>query len=368
MVCHEASLTGAPRIGFDTALFLAASHEVHLVVKAGGPLIEQPRYAALRALYRNVETQDISYAKRLKRVNRVLADICPDLLYVNSVAAGDWCEAGARSGAAVVLHTHEMKSNLSHIFAAIIKPRCLSQVNLLVSASQEAMNDLQAFTGGRFENSMNLGVFVDAADVLSRGEQRVAPPVNAAGGAPRSGRRRIGMCGIAEPRKGADLFLHLASRLPEYDFVWIGPWHVSSNPAMYSPLSSLDNFYVTGQTDNPYAHFRTLDAFVLTSREDPNPLVVPEALLFGIPVVAFSETGGSKKMLERFGYVLSGTPDSGRLAAILPAIVDGARGLWLSQQAGRLRSEIDWATKLPRLQRALEDLTRRSRNQRDAVF
>ena len=174
MVCHEASLTGAPRIGFDIALFLAMSHEVHLVVKASGPLIEQPRYAALRALYRNVETQDISYAERLKRANRVLADIRPDLLYVNSVAAGDWCEAGARSGAAVVLHTHEMKSNLSHIFVAVTQPRRLSQVDLLVCASQESMDDLRAFTGSRFENSMNLGVFVDTAEVLSRGEQRVA--------------------------------------------------------------------------------------------------------------------------------------------------------------------------------------------------
>ena len=33
VVCHEASLTGAPRIGFDIALFLSHSHEVSFARK-----------------------------------------------------------------------------------------------------------------------------------------------------------------------------------------------------------------------------------------------------------------------------------------------------------------------------------------------
>ena len=36
LVCHEASLTGAPRIGFDIAAYLAERHETTLLVKRGG--------------------------------------------------------------------------------------------------------------------------------------------------------------------------------------------------------------------------------------------------------------------------------------------------------------------------------------------
>ena len=369
VVCHEASLTGAPRIGFDLALFLAESHEVHLVVKTGGPLLDQPRYVKLKSTCRNVNSFlsvcDLPYADRLERAVRILEEVRPDLLYVNSVAAGEWCEAGARVGAAVVLHTHEMRDSLPYLLSRVASPRLLEWVDLLVGASRTTLDDLQEVTGVRFGGSMlDFGIFIDTEAVLAQGEMTPSPPVNARGGSPGGTRRMVAMCGHAQPRKGADIFFDLACRLPQYDFLWIGPWeppdtlHNDDVVKRYRSRS-LENFYVTGLTNNPFAYFRQVDALLLTSREDPNPLVVAEALLFGKKAIAFSETGDSKALLHRFGYVLSGAPDSERAAAILPAIVESENGPWLSRLAEDAKSEVDGTKKLAGLQDLLEDLVER---------
>ena len=368
VICHETTLTGAPRAGFEIALFLSRAHDVHLVAKTGGPLLDQPRYKELKAGCRIVDTYvraiESSYTDRVEKAVRVLQKIRPDLIYVNSTCAGEWCEAGARTGSAVVLHTYEMAKVLPFILAELVTPRILAWVDLLVGHGRRALDDIQELTGVQVENRMILDVFGDPETILAQGEADVEPPVNARGEALGHGRRRVAMCGSAEVRKGPDVFFDLAGRLPEYDFIWIGPWgppDTTHNDDVFERFrsQSLDNFYVTGLTKHPGAYLRQIDVFVLTSREDPNPLVVAEALLFGKKVVAFSETGDSRVLLERFGYVLCGAPDSERAAAVLPAIVEGEEGLWLSNLAEEARSAIDPAEKLRRLQERLEDLVAR---------
>lgn len=373
MVCHEASLTGAPKVGFELALFLAESHEIHLIVKADGPLLEQPRYAKLKESHRNVDTHhetcDLPYADRLEQAVRILEEIRPNLLYVNSVAAADWCEAGAGVAAAVVLHTHEARTSLPSLLSRVASPRLPDWTDLLVGASRTTLNDMQEVTGVRFEDCLDFGILVDAESILAQGKLSVdPPPVNARGDSPDHDRRMVAMCGLAQPRKGTDVFFDLARRLPQYDFLWIGPWEPPDTMLNDTVIKcfrsqSLPNFYVTGLTENPYAYLRETDAFVLTSREDPNPLVIAEALLLGKKVVAFSETGSSKALLDRFGYVLSGTPNSERAAALLPSIIEGENGSWLLRLADDVKSELDGAKKLSEIQKRLEDLVERKREQ-----
>lgn len=368
VICHEATLTGAPRVGFEIALFLSRAHEVHLVAKTGGPLLDQPRYKELKAGCRIVDTYvrafESSYTDRVGKAVRVLKEIRPDLIYVNSTCAGEWCEAGARAGSAVVLHTYEMAKALPFVLGELATPRVLAWVDLLVGHGRRALDDIQELTGVQVENRMILDVFGDPETILAQGEADVEPPVNARGEAIGRDRRRVAMCGAAEARKGSDLFFDLAGRLPQYDFIWIGPWgppDTFGNDDVFERFRSqpLDNLYVTGLTEHPGTYLRQIDVFVLTSREDPNPLVVAEALLFGKKVVAFSETGDSKVLLERLGYVLCGATDSERAAAVLPAIVEGEEGLWLSNLAEEARAAIDPAEKLRRLQERLEDLAAR---------
>ena len=373
VVCHEASLTGAPRIGFDVAASLAERHETTLLVKRGGPLIDFPRYAGLRDGYRCLDTShEVSgqtYRQRVDGARAVLEELAPDVLYVNSVASGDWCEAGARTGIPVALHTHETRDSLPGLLSSVCTPRVLRWTDLLVGASRGALEDIEELTGTVVRRHFELGIFVDADTVLEQSQAQVSPPVTADGmPLPDSGtteRPAVGMCGLAQPRKGADLFFEVARRLPDCDFVWIGPWappETDLNGATVERFRQerLPNFYVTGLVDNPYAHLHRIDAFVLTSREDPNPLVIAEALLLDKAVLAFSGTGASAAALARFGYAFTGPPDADRIVAMLPRILAHDAHERRREGPERLRSEVraeyDGAGKLRALEEALERL------------
>lgn len=366
VVCHEASLTGAPRIGFDIAAHLAGDHEVTLLAKKGGPLIDHAQYAGLRPAYRvlntNHEVCDDTYRERVASAEELLGELEPDLLYVNSVASGEWCEAGKRADVPVVLHTHETRDSLPSLLSSVCTPRVLRFADLLVGASEQALDDIETLTNTRAAGRLGTGIFVDADAVYAGARQTVPPPVNAGGEELTLGDRRIvAMCGLAQRRKGADIFLAVAERLPQYDFVWIGPWtpaETDLNGATHDRFAALRlrNFFYTQLTDNPYAHLQSADAFVLTSREDPNPLVVAEALLLGCKVLAFADTGASVAMLERFGYALTGGPDAERLAAILPRILEDEPGAWHAAAAEGARAVVDGAGKLAQLQETLERL------------
>ena len=379
IVCHEASLTGAPRIGFDVAAHLARSHEVSLLAKKGGPLIDLPQYAPLRARYRvlntNHEVCDHTYRQRVANAVETLGGIEADLLYVNSVASGDWCEAGKRARMPVVLHTHETRDSLPSLLSSVCTPRILRFTDLLVGASDRALDDIEELTNTPMANRFDIGIFVDADAVLAGAEQSAPPPVNANGAplATDGNRPVIAMCGLAQRRKGADIFFGVAERLPQYDFVWIGPW-TPAQTGLNEPTHQryralkLANFFHTGLTENPYPHLRRADVFVLTSREDPNPLVVAEALLLGRKVVAFSETGASVAMLERLGYALVGAPQVERLAAILPRILEREAGAWQMAAADNVRTLVDSAAKLEGLQEMLERLVAKdAANMRDVA-
>ena len=366
VVCHEASLTGAPRIGFDIALSLTSNHDVTLLSKGPGELIELPHYAPLRPSYRVLNTSHVvcnmTYRERVAHAIDLLRELRPDMLYVNSVCSGEWCEAGARATIPVVLHTHETRGTLPALLSNVCTPRILTWTDFLVGASRRALDDLEELTSTSVGNGnrLDIGIFIDTTTVLALRDADVKEPVNARNHARdyRMERPAVAMCGVAQRRKGSDIFFDLATQLPQYDFIWIGPWSPSetheNKPTFERFMSlALDNFYVTGLTTNPYAHLSRADTFLLTSREDPNPLVVAEALVLGRKVIAFAETGSSVAMLETHGYAFSGSPSVDRLKSLLPKVVDGDAS-WRTQMSERVRAEVDGAQKLATLTRVLE--------------
>ena len=57
-----------------------------------------------------------------------------------------------------------------------------------------------------------------------------------------------------------------------------------------------------GEIENPYPLFDRMDVFTVTSRADPFPLVVLEAMALGKPVVGFAE-GGVPEQLDTTGIL-----------------------------------------------------------------
>ena len=366
VVCHEASPMGAPRIGFDIAAFLAERHEITLLAKMGGALVDCPRYASLRGSYRCVGTSQhssgLTYAQRVDAAVVDLRELSPDVLYVNSVMSGEWCEAGARVGIPVALHTHETRHRLPAILSGVCTPSVLRWVDLLVGASRTAICDVEEITDTSVRNRFEFGIVADVESVLSLSAREVPPPRNSQDdplGRASGTRPIVGMYGLPEA-EGSDIFVETATRSPDYDFLWIGSWGSPERRDTGVALEQfksrgLRNLYLTGPVDNPYPYMDMLDTFVLTSGVDPNPLVLAEALLLGKKTLAFSGTGASLELLARFGYAFHGNVDAARVAEVLPVVLQDRTG-WQSDLSERVRREVDGKQKLKQLEALLEGL------------
>ena len=117
--------------------------------------------------------------------------------------------------------------------------------------------------------------------------------------------------GTADFRKGIDLFLSAAQQLIqlekdfEYHFIWTGKIYNEELENWY--LLQLDKYNLKERFHNvdfikDKEEYQNLvacsDAFWLTSREDPFPSVMIEALEFGTPVLGFKNSGGANTLLD----------------------------------------------------------------------
>jgi glycosyltransferase involved in cell wall biosynthesis len=203
----------------------------------------------------------------------------------------------------------------------LAKLEVMSMCDGVVLAADDLEHDITEVFGSVPGKCLRFGIVVDTQEIAQLGGENGAIAQNAAGAAIAWGERAsIGMCGVASPRKGSDIFFETASRLPQHDFVWIGNWtpnEAPENPVYEQFLAArLPNLYVSGGVDNPYKFIRRLDLFFLSSREDPNPLVLAEALLLNTPILAFGATTAVSDFLGRTAILCHGatnTPDAERV-------------------------------------------------------
>lgn len=145
----------------------------------------------------------------------------------------------------------------------------------------------------------------------------------------------IGGCGNAEWRKGNDLFNWIARNvisktapLPVF-FVWIGagPQH-----EIYELIESdirlmglSDRIILIPPTPQALDYINRFDILLLSSREDPYPLVVLEAALQEIPVVCFEDAGGAPELIESdAGFVVPYLDITAASDAIIQLVLDPA--------------------------------------------
>ena len=114
--------------------------------------------------------------------------------------------------------------------------------------------------------------------------------------------------GYADLRKGFDLFLHAwraaARQSSAAMFCWLGDIDPTIRAYLGPEIAAAEasgRFRLAGHQSDVAAWFSAADAFVLTSREDPYPSVVLEALCAGLQVAAFAGSGGIPDLLAEFG-------------------------------------------------------------------
>lgn len=139
-------------------------------------------------------------------------------------------------------------------------------------------------------------------------------------------------CGTRDLRKGIDLFVQLAALVRaratrSVHFVWLGAEQYGAYFEKFieldiSQLNLSSTVSLVGEVTDPERYFLAADAFALTSRDDPFPCVIHEAMACALPIVVFDRAGGAKEAIADDCGIVLPYLDVTAMADTLVAFVD----------------------------------------------
>lgn len=287
-ISHEASQTGAPAVLMSLMKWLKENTEINfsIIVGAQGPW--NNRFEEIAPTF-YMDKNYTNFQDSLKNFcgNHVQA------VYINTVASALYAEKLQFLHATFYTHVHEME-NVFKIFTPhieVLKNICSNYI----AVSQGSIEAIKKRFDSNKINLKFLKPFIEPFDNSRNKIERLTP------------KKAIFGCGAVEIRKGFDIFCEVASKLKERnrtDFMmyWIGSDInkdlIASQVIEKYKVSDVVKFL--GTKDYPRDYFKNGDMFLLTSREDPYPLVCMEAAECDMPVICFDEkAGGMHSFVEK---------------------------------------------------------------------
>lgn len=171
-------------------------------------------------------------------------------------------------------------------------------------------------------------------------------------------------CGTLDMRKGIDHFANIARRISDLPvagqpihFIWVGegprwthsPYHYVMLDLERSAAKSRVHFI--GERANVEPYFFGADLFLMSSRVDPFPCVIHEAMAAGLPIIAFDKSGGAPEALAGGVGTIVPYADYDQTAAIIrmfsmqPEMTAALRSRSIERVHSRYRFQ-DYADKL----------------------
>lgn len=230
---------------------------------------------------------------------RIWREIQPDLIVANTVASLSLLENINIPRVKRVLYVHELafsldlyasehnfnylKEKVDHI--AVVSLEVKKQLINKLSIPEEKFSLLPPFIHlskektNRVDRRLELGIPKDAKVVMG--------------------------CGLAEWRKGTDIFIRVAKKLIEAEkdvhFIWVGIGnniHSEEIKLEVSRWNSNSRMHLVPVSSEMASYYEIADVFFLSSREDPYPLVMMEAAYFQLPIIGFKGSGGIEDFNE----------------------------------------------------------------------
>lgn len=295
---HEESRTGAPRILFEIAKEVKNKYPVAVISKMKGGMSGEFAEIFKDNLFyphENLETRD-----RHEMAKIMLLKLKPKMVYVNSIVSYEYAAEAKKLGIPVIFHVHEMASAYEVAIHQESHADFASFADIFIVVSEATKRDLIKVMNVDESKVRLIHEFIDSGNVLNLAKAHSDNVVEDMLGIQPDESLVVSM-GTFDKRKGGDYFVKIAKHIAELNqrhnskvkMLWIG-----RRPRPHDLLSPMFKDYSKyfihiDETDNPFPFLHRANVFFLSSREDPFPLVVLEAMSLGKPVVTFTKSGGA---------------------------------------------------------------------------
>lgn len=293
IVIHEAEVGGAPALirWFATWLIAHSRFDVRFIALNGGNLAH---------LFRDIAPMLVLSELPKKRRAGAITDFVGEdvrVVVINSVASGNFLR-DYDLGAPVVSYIHELPKILNMFRSDL--DTILERSDLVLGCAHAVSNCLRDdFGADPAKLGVQYGFILPIDPDITRLAEDKAAARRALGLDP--ARPVVSGCGTLHWRKSPDKFIEVAQRVvathPDVLFRWIGggPDHEDCERRVRE-AGLTDNVSFPGYFPQVLPHLAASDIFLLTSEEDPFPLVCLEAGAMLNTVLCFDEAGGTPEL------------------------------------------------------------------------
>ena len=318
VLSHEASRTGAPIVALNLARALGDSYKVVTWTGKPGPLSADFRAAATDHI-----ASYVSGTIGDDLLSRLGAEHDFAFAIVNSIVSHPMLTLLNRHNIPTLSLIHEFASYVypagTVAAAALRSGGVVFPATVVESDFRDEMHDLQVPQG------------VPNVRIIPQGSN---PPLSSGFGADDLARlkRRLGLAadgssrvvfgaGSVNVRKGVDIFLQTCAALArdatrDWRFVWVGGGYDPLRDMGYSVYlreqirkSGLEGrFFFIGEQPDLDLYWEIADVFLLSSRLDPFPNVVIDAIVQHVPVVCFEGATGASDVMPDLPFAVFTAP------------------------------------------------------------
>ena len=307
-VSHDAANAGAQRLLIALIEWLRGTKGIRpkIILRHGGPLV--PNFYQLGP----VLEIDSLFSFDVERSREKLCRFCGNsnsLVYINTLVPGDIAEQLSKLQIPVITHVHELENAIKRWCVKEELEQLIGLTDHFIAASPPVARNLESAHQVPPEKITTVYAFIKCQKENSDPLDRIA--VRRQKQLPEEGFIIFG-CGTTDWRKGPDLFIEVADQanrlgLKDGYFFWIGSdtGELEELQAKVRKLGLEDRVFFLGEAQDARSYFAAGDVFLLTSREDPFPLVCLEAADCGLPIVCFDKAGGMPDFVQNdAGYVV----------------------------------------------------------------
>jgi glycosyltransferase involved in cell wall biosynthesis len=298
LVGHDAFPAGAQHLLFNIGMTLRDRFGVQIcfVLMGGGKLAA--RYAEIAPTY-VVDPSSDFWPALVGHLNALRNDGYRTAI-TNSTFSGNIVNVLGDMGFSVCSLIHELRTIITRNNGVEHLKLILTRADEVVFPNRYVRDEIVQAFGAPLKNSSICpqGVYSELAPFDAEVDQTIRESL---GLGPQA--QIVLNAGYADLRKGVDLFVAIAKFVAlvssQIVFVWVGDVDPAVDIWLLDAIRSDPNSNIrfVPFSDRVSSYMNAADLFLLTSREDPFPSVVLEALGAGVPVAGFKGSGGFVDLL-----------------------------------------------------------------------